>query len=471
MTRDGRVDALVLFGATGDLARKKLYPAIYHLFADGRLRLPVIGVAAAGFDDEKLRSFALDAVHASVDHTDPAAIDMLTHSLSMVDGDYRNPATFLALADALKRVRSSRPLHYLAIPPTLFETVAQGLAAAGLTAGARVVVEKPFGRDLASARELNDVLHRVFPERAIYRIDHYLGKESIENLLVFRFANSLLEPVWNRQYIASVEVTMAEAFGVDGRGAFYDGVGAIRDVVQNHLLQVVSFLSMDPPAGTGAESYRDEKSRILRAMHPANPRHLVRGQYEGYLSEPGVAPGSQTETFAALRLDIESWRWAGVPFYVRAGKALETTALEAIVEFKSPPRMLFSPSDHRPHPNLMRFRLGAHDGVTLSLQAKEPGSALVSHPVELDVDFEQVFGTRHEAYERLLVDAVEGNAARFAREDIVEAEWAVVQPLLDHLGPVYQYSRGTWGPPEADEVIGHRKGWRLPEPPMSHAAN
>ncbi|MGH2718019.1 MAG: glucose-6-phosphate dehydrogenase [Actinomycetota bacterium] len=455
-----QADALVLFGATGDLAKKKLYPALYHLADEGHLNVPVIGVASSDWDDARLREYATQSVHSFNDGHNQASLDKLTARLHMVSGDYKDPATFATLATAVKDANAKKPMHYLAIPPSLFETVAQGLAGAGLDQNARVVVEKPFGRDLASAKELNNVLHQVFPEEAIFRIDHYLGKEPIENLMVFRFANTLLEPIWNRRYIERVEVTMAESFAVEGRGSFYDSVGAIRDVVQNHLLNVVALLAMEPPLGTGAEALRDEKVRVLKAMHPANPKYVVRGQYGGYLKEAGVAPNSATETYAALRLEIDSWRWAGVPFYVRAGKALEATSLEAVVEFTAPPRMLFASTDHRPHPNLIRFRLGASDGVTIRLQAKAPGEQLVSEPVGLDVNFEQVFGHRHEAYERLLYDALEGNATRFARQDAVETAWAVVQPVLDDQGPVYPYLRGSWGPVEADRILDHRRGWR-----------
>ncbi len=353
-----RAGALVLFGATGDLARKKLFPALYHLAAAKQLGVPVVGVAVSDWDDARLRAYATEAVQAAEGQVDDPALKELAGGLAMVSGDYRDPATFAALARRLAEVGTARPVYYLAIPPGLFPVVAQGLAQAGLSQGARVVVEKPFGRDLASARELNRVLHQVFPERSIFRIDHYLGKEPVENLLVFRFANAFLEPVWNRRYVASVQVTMAETFGVEGRGGFYDGVGAIRDVIQNHLLQVVALLAMEPPVDAEPDSLRDEKVKVLKAMRPADPARMVRGQYEGYHGEPGMAPGSEVETFAALRLEIDSWRWAGVPFFVRAGKGLPATALEAVVELHAPPRLLFSPDGCQPRPNFLRFRLG-----------------------------------------------------------------------------------------------------------------
>jgi glucose-6-phosphate 1-dehydrogenase len=399
-----RADALVLFGATGDLARKKLFPALYHLAAAKRLDVPIVAVAFSDWDDARLRGYATEAVAAAVGQVDGPVLDELASGLVMVSGDYRDSATFAALARRLSEAGAVRPVHYLAIPPGLFPVVVQGLARTGLGRGARVVVEKPFGRDLASARELNEVLHAAFPERSIFRIDHYLGKEPVENLLVFRFANAFLEPIWNRRYVSSVQVTMAETFGVEGRGGFYDGVGAIRDVIQNHLLQVVALLAMEPPVDAEPDSLRDEKVKILKAMRPADPARLVRGQYEGYHDEPGVAPGSTVETFAALRLEIDSWRWAGVPFFVRAGKSLATTALEAVVELHAPPRLLFSPQGCQPRPNFLRFRLGVDDGVTVCVQAKEPGERLVSRPVELEVDFGRVFGARQQAYQRLLGD-------------------------------------------------------------------
>ena len=459
-----RADALVLFGATGDLARKKLFPALYHLAAARCLGVPVVAVAVSNWDDTRLRAYATEAVDAAKVEVDGTALKELADSLAMVSGDYRDPATFAVLARRLSETGAVRPVHYLAIPPALFPVVVQGLARTGLGCGARVVVEKPFGRDLASARELNRVLYEAFPERSIFRIDHYLGKEPVENLLVFRFANSLLEPVWNRRYVASVQVTMAESFCVEGRGSFYDGVGAIRDVIQNHLLQVVALLAMEPPVDAEPDSLRDEKVKVLKAMRPADPARLVRGQYEGYRGEPGVAPGSAVETFSALRLEIDSWRWAGVPFFVRAGKGLPATALEAVVQLHAPPRLLFSPDGCQPRPNFLRFRLGPDDGVTVCVQAKEPGQRLVSHPVELQVDFERVFGARQQAYQRLLGDALEGNPGRFARQDGVEHAWRIIQPLLDQPGPVHSYPRGSWGPAEADAVPAGHGGWHDPAP-------
>ena len=351
----------------------------------------------------------------------------------------------------------------MAIPPTMFPEVASRLASVGLNDRGRIVVEKPFGRDLASAQELNATLHTVFPEERIFRIDHYLGKESVEDLLVFRFSNTLLEPIWNRRYVRSVQVTMSETIGVEGRGSFYDGVGAIRDVLQNHLLQVVSLLAMEPPAGPDTRFLQDEKAKVLAAMKPLDAAQMVRGQYVGFRDEPGVAPDSSTETFVAARVEIDSWRWAGVPWYVRVGKGLAAAATEAVVEFHSPPRLLFDEAGGPPPGrNLVRLRLGKRDGVTFTLQAKTPGEHLDSQAVDIAVDFAAALGERYEAYERLLGDAIAGSPRRFARQDVVEQTWEVVQPALDTPGPVHPYFRGSWGPSEADRLLHGGDHWFEP---------
>jgi glucose-6-phosphate 1-dehydrogenase len=457
----GEADALVLFGATGDLSKRKLFPALYRLTEAGQLKVPVVGVARSNWNTEGFCQHAHDAILAAYPAADAGAIEELLSRLELVSGDYGDLGTFRRLASTLTDHHSENAVYYLAIPPSAFQLVIESLAEVGLNEHGRVVLEKPFGRDLPSAQELNRIVLRAFPEERIFRIDHYLGKESVEDLLVFRFSNALLEPVWNRNYIRSVQVTMAETIGVEGRGAFYDSVGALRDVVQNHLLQVVSLLAMEPPVGPDARFLQDETAKVLAAMRPIECDRMVRGQYAGYREEPGVAPDSTVETYVAVLLHLDSWRWADVPWYVRAGKTLSATATEVVVEFKRPPRLLFDEAGGPPPDrNLIRFRLGKNDGVTFSLQAKTPGPHLDSQEVEISVDFAAALGERQEAYERLLDDALAGNPRRFARQDVVEREWGIVQPALDDGGPVHPYVRGSWGPAEADALV--PGGWYTP---------
>jgi glucose-6-phosphate 1-dehydrogenase len=462
-TRQPGADALVLFGATGDLAKRKLFPALYHLERTGQLHVPVIGVARSDWTDDAFCERARESIIAADPHADAAVVEPLMGRLDLIQGDYADQATWDELRDTLDRHGSKQAVYYMAIPPSMFPEVARRLASVDLNQRGRIVVEKPFGRDLESARDLNATLASVFPEERIFRIDHYLGKESVEDLLVFRFSNTLLEPIWNRRYVRSIQVTMSETIGVEGRGSFYDGVGAIRDVLQNHLLQVVALLAMEPPAGSDSQFLQDEKAKVMAAMRPIDPAQLVRGQYVGYRDEPGVDASSSVETFAAAHIEIDSWRWAGVPWYVRAGKSLATSATEAVIEFHSPPRLLFDEAGGPPPGrNLVRFRLGKQDGVTFALQAKTPGPHLDSQEVDISVDFAAALGERSEAYERLLGDALAGSPRRFARQDVVEQTWRVVQPALDEPGPVHPYFTGSWGPSEADRLLADGDRWYEP---------
>ena len=459
-------DGVVLFGATGDLAAKKLYPALYGLGEDERVDIPVIGVSSSDWSDEQLRDRARESIEAAVDDVDAKVLDRLLDRLTYLSGDYREAETFDRLSEMVTSAGIERPLFYLAIPPALFDDVIDGLLRVGLTEGARVVVEKPFGRDLASSRELNECLHRAFPEEAIYRIDHFLGKESVENLLVFRFANSLLEPVWNRNFISTVQITMAEDFGVGSRGKFYETVGALRDVVQNHLLQIVALMAMEPPVAADADALADEKTRLFRQVRTIEPGSVVRGQYRGYANEEGVQAGSDVETYVALRFEIDSWRWSGVPWLIRTGKSLSTTTTEAVVRFNDPPRLLFAEEgSRRAAPNELRFRMGRNDGVTLHLQAKEPGDQLVTQPIDLDVSYDRALGVREEAYQRLLEDALEGDRRRFGRADSLDEQWRIVGAVLDDPPETLLYKEGSMGPSAADALAEDVGGWRDPMPP------
>jgi glucose-6-phosphate 1-dehydrogenase len=455
----GKADALVIFGITGDLAYKQIFPALHALARRGRLDVPVIGMARAGSSVEALR----DRAKASIEERgtlDQKAFETLSRRLHYVGGNYEDAASFTALRTALHG--ATRPAFYLAIPPSMFEPVVTGLATAGLTDQARVVVEKPFGRDLASAEALNRTLHTHFAESAIFRIDHYLGKEPVQNLLYYRFANSFLEPIWNRNYIARVQITMAEAFGVNGRGKFYEEAGAIRDVIQNHLLQVVALLAMEAPGGRGLEAVRDEKAQAFRSMRALQPGDVVRGQFRDYREEEGVARDSLVETFAALRLYIDSWRWADVPFYIRAGKHLPVTATEVLVELKRPPVNVFADCAHA-RPNHFRFRLSPEVVLSLAARAKRPGDGMQGEDVDLIARHEPA--DEKAPYERLLGDAMRGDQTLFAREDSVLEAWRVVDPVLGPCTPLYPYEPGTWGPPEANSLMDHDGGgtWDDPE--------